>query len=170
MSDRDSEPRPEVSLQKPLEVSTSSHAVEPLSGAHGHGGDAHGAHEHVRQMEDKPNVRGIFAVAVVGIVITVVSVYISWGFQLQIEHQIDAAPVPAEVPGTYQAQGDPGILERAEFPDRKGEKPDFEAQQMKRNQEAQLSTYGWVDRPRGLIRVPIHQAMDQVVKSYAEHK
>jgi hypothetical protein len=121
-------------------------------------------------MEDTPNVRAIFLIGIIGIVITVVSVYISWGYQLQVEHQIDAAPVPTEVPGTFQAQGNPGILERAEFPDRKGERPDFEAQQLKRNQEAQLSTYGWVDRPRGLIRVPIHEAMDQVVKSYAEHK
>ena len=168
MSDRDSEPRPDVTLQKPLEVPSSSHAVEPLVGDRGHEGHGHG--EHVRQMEDQPNVRGIFLVAVVGIVVTVVSAYISWGFQLHEEAQLDPAPTPATVPGTYEAQGNAGIIERHEFPDRRGEKPDFEAQQLKRNQEAQLSTYGWVDRPRGLIRVPIRQAMDQVVRAYAEHK
>jgi len=121
-------------------------------------------------MEDKPDVRNIFIIGIVGIVITVASVYISWGFQLHAEHEIQAAPAPAAVPGTYEAQGNAGILERAEYPDRKGEKPDFDAQQLKRNQEAQLSTYGWVDRPRGLIRIPIQQAMDQVVRSYAGHK
>jgi hypothetical protein len=143
----------------------SEHEHDSQHGEHGHG-DGHG----VRQMEDKPNVRTIFIVAVVGIVITVVSTYISWGFQLTQEAQINAAPTPAALPGSFIAQGNAGILERQELPDRAYEVPNFDAQELKRNQEAQLSTYGWVDRPRGLIRIPIKQAMDEVVQAYGRRK
>jgi hypothetical protein len=121
-------------------------------------------------MEDKPNVRAIFVVAIVGIVITVVSSYISWGYQLSQEHQIAAAPTPPVIPGTYVVQANAGIIERMELPDRNYEVAHGDAQQIRRDQEAQLSTYGWVDRPRGLIRIPINQAMDQVVRSYGQHK
>lgn len=31
-------------------------------------------------------------------------------------------------------------------------------------QRAQLSSYGWVDRPKGLAREPVDVAMDQLVK------
>ena len=160
------EPKPPSTMQNPQVAGSGTHPPETLvHDQHGHGGD-HG----VRQMEDKPNVRGIFIVAVVGIVITVVSAYISWGFQLTQEAQINAAPTPAAVPGSFIAQGNAGILERQELPDRAYEVPNFDAQELKRNQEAQLSTYGWVDRPRGLIRIPIKQAMDQVVQAYGRRK
>ena len=160
------EPKPQSTLQQPLVAGAGTHPAETqVHDPHGHGGD-HG----VRQMEDKPNVREIFIVAVVGIVITVVSAYISWGFQLTQEAQINAAPTPAAVPGSFIAQGNAGILERQELPDRAYEVPNFDAQEQKRNQEEQLSTYGWVDRPRGLIRIPIKQAMDQVVQAYGRRK
>jgi len=167
MSERDSEPKLHGEQPHPLDANAGTHPpVQQAHDEHGHGQHDHG----VRQMEDQPNVREIFIVAVVGIVITVVSVYISWGFQLRQEAQINAAPTPAAVPGSYVAQGNAGILERQELPDRAYEVPNFAAQELKRNQEAQLSTYGWVDRPRGLIRIPIKQAMDQVVQAYGQHK
>jgi hypothetical protein len=160
------EPTPQSTMQNPQVAGSGTHPPETqVHDEHGHSGD-HG----VRQMEDNPNVREIFIVAVIGIVITVVSAYISWGFQLSQEAQINAAPTPAAVPGSFIAQGKAGILERQELPDRAFEVPNFDAQELKRNQEAQLSTYGWVDRPRGLIRIPIKQAMDQVVQAYERRK
>ena len=92
MSERDSEPQPHGNVPHPLDAPAGAHPpVQQHHDEHGHDQHDHG----VRQMEDQPNVRMIFLVAVVGIVITVVSVYISWGFQLTQEAQINAAPVPA---------------------------------------------------------------------------
>jgi hypothetical protein len=31
-------------------------------------------------------------------------------------------------------------------------------------EEAELSSYGWVDRDRGVVRIPIDQAMEKVVR------
>jgi hypothetical protein len=170
MSERDSEPKPH-NAPHPLDAAAGTHPPIEHHGQQHHDEHAHGQHDHgVRQMEDQPNVREIFIVAVVGIVITVVSVYISWGYQLSQEAQINAAPTPATVPGSYLAKGNAGIVERQELPDRAFEVPNFDAQELRRNQEAELSTYGWVDRPRGLIRIPIKQAMDQVVQAYGQHK
>jgi hypothetical protein len=169
MSDRDSEPQPQGYPQAP----PVGQASVPVQGGHhasGEGDHGHGEHEQVRQMEDRPNIRSIFLIAVIGIVVTVVSIYISWGFQLHQEAQLNSAPVPAAVPGTYEAQGNAGIIERHLFPDRAGEVANGDAQQLRRAQEAQLSTYGWVDRPRGLIRIPIKQAMDQVIQAYGQRK
>src|ERR1700721_970216 len=102
MSERDSEPKPHDNVPHPLDAAAGTHPpVQKPHDEHGHSQHGHG----VRQMEDQPNVREIFIVAVVGIVITVVSVYISWGFQLSQEAQINAAPTPATVPGSYLAKG-----------------------------------------------------------------
>ncbi len=160
------EPKPHSALQNPMVSGAGTHPPE----THAHDEHGHEGGHGVRQMEDQPNVREIFIVAVIGIVITIVSAYISWGYQLSQEAQISAAPTPATLPGSFIAQGNAGILERQELPDRSFEVPNFDAQELKRNQEAQLSTYGWVDRPRGLIRIPIKQAMDQVVQAYGQRK
>jgi hypothetical protein len=168
MSERDAQP-PTHQDPHPQEPNVGHAATGP---AHAHAEAHAGGHGHdpVRQQEDKPDVKAIFIVGVIGIVITIVSSYISWGFQLTQEHMISAAPTPAVIPGTYEVQANAGIIERMELPDRSFEVAHGEAQELKRDQDAQLSTYGWVDRPRGLIRVPIRQAMDQVVKAYGQHK
>jgi len=167
MSERDAEPKPHPEVQPPG-LNPGTHPPAEHGHAAAHGGHGHG--EHVRQQEDRPDVRAIFIVGVVGIVITIVSVYISWGYQLTQEAQIKAAPTPPTIPGTYQVQANAGIIERGELPDRHYEVANGEAQELKRSQEAQLSTYGWVDRPRGLIRIPIQRAMEQVVQAYGQRK
>ena len=37
--------------------------------------------------------------------------------------------------------------------------PQVDLQNFERDQRATLSGYGWVDRPKGIVRIPIEQAM-----------
>lgn len=151
---------------------THDHIAHPVDSVTSHGpGGAHG-HAQVAQQEDRPNVRAIFFVGVLGIAITVMSVYISWGFQLHAEHQINAAPVPAAVPGTYEAKPEisAGILERGMLNERAQDVADGAAQQLRRDKDSQLATYGWTDRSRSLIHIPMNQAMDQIIQGYGQRR
>ena len=136
-----------------------------------HGEHGHHGHEAVRQEDDKPDTGRVFLVGIVGVVVTIASIFISYGYQKANEASFAPfAPDPKTLPGSYQAVGAAGIIERNMFWERKGDIPNGEAQQLLRNKQALLSTYGWVDRPRSLIRVPIGQAMDQVVNAYGQKK
>lgn len=139
--------------------------VDPSSLAGREGHDAH-----VRQEEDRPPTALILRIGIIGVVVTVVSIFISYGFQLHAQSDLPEAPTPAVIPGTYEAQGNAGILERSLLVEIPGEHADGEAQQLQRAEDTRLSTYGWIDRQRGLIRLPIRQAMDQVVQAYGQRR
>lgn len=40
--------------------------------------------------------------------------------------------------------------------------------QLRATQEGELSSYGWIDRNRGIVRLPIDRAMDLVVADYGK--
>lgn len=42
--------------------------------------------------------------------------------------------------------------------------PSAELRRMREHEEAVLSSYGWVDRDRGVARIPIERAMDLLVE------
>jgi hypothetical protein len=46
--------------------------------------------------------------------------------------------------------------------------PQGDLQNFERDQRATLSGYGWVDRPKGIARVPIEQAM-QMIAAHGSH-
>jgi hypothetical protein len=142
---------------------------QPTSLSPGHDA-AHGGHESVRQEPDTTALRFLLLTAVGIAISTVISVYIAlWLVDSTAAGLGKLAPVPAAVPGTYEAAGQAGILERGMLVERRGQKADGEIQQLKRQEESDLQSYGWTDRSRGLIRVPIGQAMDQVISAYGPH-
>ena len=44
------------------------------------------------------------------------------------------------------------------------EHPDVEVKQLRGQEDVILSTYGWVDKNAGIVRIPIVQAMDRVLE------
>jgi hypothetical protein len=45
-------------------------------------------------------------------------------------------------------------------PPRLLEHPELETQELRRTEREQLSSYGWIDRSKGIVRVPIGRAME----------
>ena len=134
---------------------------------------AHGAHGHepVRQEKDTTALHFLLWTAIGIAISTVICIYLSLWLLSSTESEIKPATQPqAAAPGLYIPAGQPGILERGMLVERRGQKVDGEAQHLKREQEAQLQTFGWVDRPHNLIRIPIDQAMNQVVTAYGQRK
>jgi len=71
-----------------------------------------------------------------------------------------AAPPPPPLEREIRAsaaQGPPGPLLQPN--------PDAEMREMQRDEEHLLTTYGWVDRNQGIVRLPIARAMDLVLES-----
>lgn len=71
-----------------------------------------------------------------------------------------AAPPPSPLEREIRAsaaEGPPGPLLQPN--------PDAEMQQMRRQEDHLLSTYGWVDRNQGIVRLPIERAIDLVLAS-----
>ena len=133
-------------------------------------GDGHG-HEAVRQETDSISLKFLLWFSFWIAVSTVICVDIALWLLNATEGSLGKLAVsPPAVPGTYEAAGEAGIIERGMLVERRDDKANGEIQQLKRSQDAQLQTYGWTDRPRGLIRIPIGQAMDQVVNSYGQRK
>ena len=66
----------------------------------------------------------------------------------------------------------PGVFKAAvehQFPEPTLEKsPQDDLKRFERDQRAALSGYGWVDRPKGLVRIPIGEAM-RIVAARGDH-
>lgn len=61
-----------------------------------------------------------------------------------------------------QAPANPMAAENAQFPPapRIEDHPSSELQQLREQEDRTLSTYGWVDRNAGKVRIPIDRAID----------
>jgi hypothetical protein len=87
-------------------------------------------------------------IAIVSITITIASTFIAWGFErAEMRHTTDYSNVNAPPPlGTAErtlvtVEPGRGVAER-------------------RQQRAELSTWGWVDRDAGVAAIPIERAVD----------
>jgi hypothetical protein len=53
-------------------------------------------------------------------------------------------------------------------PPRLQNQPKQDLEQFKRQQFQELRSYGWVDRSRGLVRVPIEEAMERYLQNHPQ--
>jgi hypothetical protein len=101
-------------------------------------------------------VRVALVTVTVGLSLCVVAYLILWGREqaLRPSRQFpeQAAPAPHTVAGV-----------RAELFDLARPGPDLKARQRQ-----QLSSYGWVDRRRGLVHIPVERAMDIIAGQLPE--
>lgn len=99
------------------------------------------------------NVRAI-ALGALGVVVTVLLVAVCAHFLTGVAGP--ARPGPTDTP-----------IER---PQRLPSDPSDQRTAFEREKQAQLNSYGWVDRDRGLVHVPIETAMQMQADAAAERK
>jgi hypothetical protein len=107
--------------------------------------------------EDGMNIAKIIIVGVVSLVIFAVSAVIAGVIISMDEGQLKVrgmAPLPADI----QKKEEIGIIDYVEF-DR-----DTRLEVWRKDMAKKLSSYGWVDRQKGIIHIPIEQAMKDVIQ------
>jgi len=110
----------------------------------------------IEQEEDRIATRKVIAVGVGSLVIFAIGVALAW---LLLERRTAALLPEGEPPSPPQiGQTEVGIVNQTPF----GEPS--KAEQRAATQHARLHSYGWVDRRRGLIHIPIERAMQLEVE------
>lgn len=106
--------------------------------------------------EDGINISKIIAVGVVSLVIFAISAVIAWAILRADEKKLrerGIAPVPAEV-----GKPEINLIDMIHFD------ADNRLEVWKAAKAKRLGSYGWVDRDKGLIHMPIDKAMDELIK------
>ena len=129
---------------------------------HGHGADngqSDSSAYETRDVKIRPLVVFIAGLTIVGIFTYLVVFLMFRLFSGQAARQdAQVAPStlsrPAPAPGEDRLPPEPRIQAN----------PGADMQRLREQEEAILTTYGWVDRPAGIARVPIDVAMRQVLE------
>ena len=124
-----------------------------MSNPHSHGGSAHGGGgpENLHDMS-------LGKIVIVGVVsLAIFAAGVLWAYQIlnSKRRELDALGTASDP--THIHQQEIGIVDQVPFDiDRRLEKS-------KAHDAKLLSEYGWVDRAKGIARIPIDKAMQQVV-------
>ena len=103
------------------------------------------------------NIAKIVVVGVVSLAIFAVSAVIAGLILNADEAELNAkglAPMPADI----RQKEEVGIIDYVQFDN------DHRLEHWKAKQEATLTSYGWVDRSKGTIHIPIDLAMKDVIE------
>jgi hypothetical protein len=112
-------------------------------------------HSHPPQEEDRVEVSKLVVVGVVALVVFTAGVFWSWAILRARRPDLRG---PGSTAGATQiGRSEIGIVDQVPFESRSAPEVGRAAAQRK------LHGYGWVDRRRGIIRVPIEQAIDHMV-------
>jgi hypothetical protein len=110
--------------------------------------------------DDGVDIQKILAVGVVSLVIFAISALIAWLILRADVRKIDAVegrpPVPSQI-----GKDEIGIVDQVEF------NQDNRLDEWRAAKRKRLGSYGWVDRDKGLVHIPIDKAMEQVVSQAA---
>lgn len=144
---------------------------QPTAGEHGPSREAEGFDRELR-------IGGIVATAAGILVVTAVAMVVIWYVAVAIKGGLAAADpeltavARAERARRQAASPAPAAAEPSAFPQlqlpagtalppgpRLQPSPETEMAQMRAEEERELTTYAWVDRERGMVRVPIDRAI-----------
>ena len=121
-------------------------------GGHSHTSDSSASAQ--RQGQDI-NIGKIVVIGVLSLVVFAVGIV--WAYYLLVNRQEDVRQFgPARVP-TEIGKSEIGIVDQVLF------SVDTRLDQYQAAARKKLGSYGWVDRARGIARIPIEAAMQQVV-------
>jgi hypothetical protein len=134
---------------------TSTHGSAPDSGSHGHGSHGHGAH--AVKLNHEPTdipLAGTTRAAIVTMVVVggvMVLMYVAWGFFEWRMRKLDRpAPPLADANYGHRLPPTPRIQST----------PTDDLARYRAAQDGKLSSYGWVDRNAGVVRIPIDAAIE----------
>jgi hypothetical protein len=96
--------------------------------------------------------------------ILVFSAAIWWSRTLYVKTLVRLEPAGPIAPGKSIGQHEIGVIEQVPFETKR------DARQHAREQKQKLDTYGWVDRDKGIIHVPIEKALDAFLEQQKEKK
>lgn len=120
-----------------------------MSDAHSHGTHSAGS--------DAMNLGKIVLVGVVSLLLFAVGIV--WAYRIMVARQADVeaqglARVPTEI-----GKPEIGIVDQVPF------SIDHRLEIWKAKNLKHLSSYGWIDRAKGVVHIPIERAMEQVIAS-----
>jgi hypothetical protein len=128
--------------------------------------DPHDKHGHVHDPDVNPDVShetrdvNVFQISAFGIglllacIVTVFAMWVMFDFLFKREDQKNASNPAALMMNQRQNPPKPNL--QAE--------PRVELKDLRTDEDTMLHTYGWVDQSKGIVRVPIDQAIDMVVQ------
>ena len=125
---------------------------------------AHGSHGHpvdpASNNEDGVNMKSIVTVGVVSLVIfalsAVVAALILRSDRARLREENGGAPVP-----TMVGKDEIGIVDQVEF------ESDRRLEQWRDAKRKRLASYGWSDKSKRLIHIPIDKAIEEVISQAA---
>lgn len=127
-----------------------------MSSAHSHGAKVPGGGG-----PDNLHDMNLGKIIVVGVVsLALFAVGIVWAYQLMVRREAESAAsqgVASEAP--LMGKLEIGIVDQVPFD------IDHRLEKWRAEYKKGLSSYGWVDRAKGVVRIPIEQAMERVVAS-----
>jgi hypothetical protein len=96
-----------------------------------------------------------FAWGLLGLI--VVTLAVSWGIDVVLDrHQAAISPPASPLAGQYGPQEPPAPRLQVD--------PLGDLERLRASEDAVLQDYGWVDRQKGVVRLPIEQAMKLLVE------
>jgi hypothetical protein len=110
---------------------------------------------------DRVSIGAIVKFAVLLTVVSAVAMVVVWGLFRLLEARTratEAGPTPVEAERPRSAEQKLPPEPRLEID------PRASIARVRAEEDARLSTYGWVDKPAGLVRIPIDRAMDLMVE------
>ncbi|MEO8503067.1 MAG: hypothetical protein ABI609_04135 [Acidobacteriota bacterium] len=122
-------------------------------------GPVHGAaDEHAAAYDTEIPTRGVYWSSAILMGTLLLAMVAMWGLLAGMEHQDSkhsrAASVLQDEINRSRAQGPPGPLLQAD--------PTLDMVQLRAAEDAALTSYGWVDRASGTVRIPIREAINRI--------
>jgi hypothetical protein len=112
----------------------------------------------VQHEESDVNVRAVISFVVGLIVFGVVMHVAVWGFYRFLDARQDAAQVPSAYPLAAEQEHRLPPEPRLQI------NPREDLRELREQENATLSTYGWVDKNAGVVRIPIAEAMKLTIQ------
>jgi hypothetical protein len=118
---------------------------------------AHSMSEATENGDDGVNLKLIVMVGVVSLVVFVASAVIAWWILKQDTDKYAARGVAPEMRGLGKKE-EIGIIDYVPFDS------DFRLERWTQQKAKALGSYGWVDKKKGIIHIPIDEAIKDVVR------
>ena len=123
-------------------------------GDHGHGARSHGASDGASGGGDDVNYTKVIGVGVGSLALFAVSIWVAAVIYHGAVNEAESRAGRARVPDTHRAEI--GIVDQVPFAS------DNRLHAWRADRRRELEGYSWVDKSRGVVRIPVETAMDKV--------
>jgi hypothetical protein len=121
-------------------------------------GDIHSLpHEVSEDTDDGINLKKIILVGIISLVVFMLSAVVAWWMLVDDTAEFAKRGVAATPVGLNKLQ-EVGLVDLVHFDD------DQRLERWKQAKAKAATSYGWVDRAKGIVHIPIEEAMKEVVR------